>query len=138
MRIATGHNEKNFYNELNKVADGHLYDQIKVVAAEPLPQNYAMFKETQRQRIGQSWVSDQFQWSLAKENRKAKVGSALGASIIKYLEIVEQTFTPEQTLHLAELIPQRLGLIAAKIQESIFLKAPAQAAQPAPAPALSM
>lgn len=33
MRIASGHNEKNFYNELNKVAEGRLYDQIKVVAA---------------------------------------------------------------------------------------------------------
>lgn len=124
MRIAIGHNEKNFYNELNKVAGGHLYDQIKVVAAEPIPQNYAMFKEAQRQRIGQSWVSEQFQWSLAKEDRKVKAGSALGASILKYLEFVEQVFTPEQTLHLAEVIPQRLGVIAAKLMEGVSQKAP--------------
>lgn len=137
MRIASGHNEKNFYNELNKVAEGRLYDQIKVVAAEPIPRNYAMFKQPQRQRLGQAWVADQFHWSIAEDDRAAKEGSALGASIIRYLESVEPVSTPEQTLHLAEVISLRLGEIAAKIMEGVAQRAPAQAA-PSTGPVMSI
>jgi hypothetical protein len=137
MRIASGHNEKNFYNELNKVAEGRLYDQIKVVAAEPIPRNYAMFKQPQRQRLGQAWVADQFHWSIAEDDRAAKEGSALGASIIRYLESVEQVSTPEQTLHLAEVISLRLGEIAATIMEGVAQRAPAQPA-PSTGPVMSI
>ena len=141
MKIASGHNEKTFYNHLNWVAEGHLYDQIKAVALKPLPQNYERFKAGQRQRIGAARVAEQFTWSIAKEDRQAKPGSVLGASILKYLEVVEEEATTEQAIHLAEVIPQRLGEIVTRIMEGIYkkqsLKQQPPMAQAAPAVSIS-
>ncbi len=137
MRIACAHNEKTYYNCLNKLADGRLYDQIKAVASEPRPTNYEMFKAGQRQRIGAARIAEQFTWSMDREDRKAKPGSALGASILKYLEIVEEESTAEQAFHMAEVIPQRLGEIVTRIMEAMS-KEQSLAKPDQPAPVMSI
>ena len=138
MRIASGHNEQTYYNHLNKLADGHLYDLIKTVASEPLPANYEMFKAGQRQRIGAARVAEQFTWCMDRQGRKAKPTSVLGASILKYLEIVEREATAEQALHMAEVIPQRLGEILTRIMEGMSKQQNlGNFSQPAPAMSIS-
>jgi hypothetical protein len=132
MRIASGHNEKTFYGLLNEVAGGHLYEKIQEVATEPLPRNYAMFKEGQRQRVGAARVADQFKWTMDKEDRQAKPG--LGESIIKYLEIVELEAAPEQAAALAEIIPQRLGTIVTRIMQGMQREQELQTPAAPPAP----
>jgi hypothetical protein len=113
--VSSSHNDKTCYNNLNAVADGHLYEQIVAVASMPLPPNYESFPPGQRQRIGLSRIAEQFTWTPVKAARKAKEGSELGASIVKYLDIVEGDDCTQKACVIAGTITARLGKIATDI-----------------------
>ena len=103
------------YNELNRVADGYLYQQLQAVAAQPLPPNYELFKTSQRERIGKARVAEQFEWSPAKAQRKVKEGSQLGATIMKHLESVDAKDAPQIAKGIADRIVESLGEIVTRL-----------------------
>ncbi len=117
---------KSYYDNLNQLAEGHLYELLKAVGEQPLPENYEHFGPGQRLRVAQARLQEEFTWGPHK--RSFKPESRLGQVIVAYLQEVEHMCDPQEAQQMAQIVVERLADPVRKVMNQQLLAAPPQPA----------
>lgn len=112
--LSNTHDAGNIYSNLNQVCGGKLFPLLEEIGKRPLPENYTLYKDPQRRRVGRGLIENEYHWSLVPAQRSAKAGSQLGEAIVQYLNQVELDTNGPKALAVEETLKQQLGQIVYK------------------------
>ena len=112
--LSNEHDSAHVYSNLNQLCGGKLYTLLEEIGRRPLPENYSLYKDPQRRRVGRGLVEEEFHWSLVPAQRSSKPDSQLGAAVIQYLTQVELETSGTKALAVEEILKNQLGNIVYK------------------------